>query len=253
MNRIVLESNKLSNYLDDNLSVGDNTIEFFKDGDYILEYINSTLVELEITVCDNVCVNLFVFSKDVDIKVNEKYQLGKNSELILKKFYFNRNVLENVVVNLNGESAKYVSKFSSISKGCEDYHLIINHNNHFVSSMISNKCIGIDKSKINIVIDSVLPKGNIDCVMDQTTRIINMGEVEAAIVPNMFIDDDSAYARHGSVISEFSMDDVFYLMSRGVSYEEAILLLIKGFIFSNIDVDMEKRGKIFSCLQELGR
>lgn len=253
MNRIVLEGNRLSNYLDDNVSVSDNTIEFLKTGDYILEYINSTDVKLEVIIDDNIRINLFVFSKDMDIKVSERYQLGEKSELTLKKFYFNKNVLEDVVVDLNGESAKYVGKFSSISKGREDYHLTINHNNHLASSIVSNKCIGLDGSKINIIVDSVLPKGNIDCVMDQTSRIISMGDVEAAIIPNMFIDDDSAYARHGSVISEFAMDDIFYLMSRDISYEEALLLLIKGFIFSNIDVDIEKRGKIFSCLQELGR
>ena len=45
--------------------------------------------------------------------------------------------------------------------------------------------------------------------------------------------------------------EIFYLMSRGISYSEAIHLLIKGFIFSNLIVDMEKRAMIFSIIQNL--
>ena len=68
----------------------------------------------------------------------------------------------------------------------------------------------------------------------------------------MFIDEDSVVAKHGSVIGGFREDEIFYLMSRGVSYQEAVNLLIKGFIFSNLVVDMEKRASILSIIQNLG-
>ena len=112
---------------------------------------------------------------------------------------------------------------------------------------------GLDKSKIKIQIDSVLDKGNYDCVMNQVSRILTLGEVEAEIIPNMFTHEDSVEAKHGSVIGSFRDEELFYLMSRGISFEEAITLLIKGFIFSNLIVDMEKRAKIFQIIQNLRR
>ena len=81
----------------------------------------------------------------------------------------------------------------------------------------------------------MLEKGNTDCIMDQNSRILTLGDVQAKIIPNMFIEEDSVEARHGSIIGSFDEEEVFYLMSRGISREEAILLLIKGFLFITSD------------------
>jgi len=41
-------------------------------------------------------------------------------------------------------------------------------------------------------------------------------------------------------------------MSRGIDYETAIKLIIKGMIISNINPDMEYREKILELLNDLG-
>ena len=69
----------------------------------------------------------------------------------------------------------------------------------------------------------------------------------------MFINEDSVEARHGSVVGRLDEEEIFYLMSRGIELDEAINLIIKGFIFSNLNVDMEKRGRIFQVIQNLRR
>ena len=75
-------------------------------------------------------------------------------------------------------------------------------------------------------IDSNLEKGNIDCIMEQDSRILTLGDVSAKIIPNMFIEENSVEARHGSIISSFNEEELFYLMSRGISKEEAMNLLV---------------------------
>ena len=89
--------------------------------------------------------------------------------------------------------------------------------------------------------------------MNQETRILTLGDVDAKIIPNMFIEENDVEARHGSIIGNFSDDEIFYLMSRGISKEEAILLLIKGYLFSNIIVDYEKREYIMNSILNLRR
>jgi len=41
---------------------------------------------------------------------------------------------------------------------------------------------------------------------------------------------------------------VFYLMSRGIEYNDAIKLLIKGYLFSNINADSSLREKILNVI-----
>ena len=55
-----------------------------------------------------------------------------------------------------------------------------------------------------------------------------MGECDTKISPNMFIDLDDVIAKHGSAIGTFKDDQVFYLMSKGINYNDALKLLIKG-------------------------
>jgi len=254
MRNIIIKHDKLEFYEDEELLICDNQIMFKKNGDYVLEYQDCFSVNLDIVVLDDCLVKLLVFGCDnKDIKISTHYSLGSRSNLILFGFYYNFKVNEETVVDLNGEFSKFSLGFSSISKGSLEYHIIVNHNHHHVESNISNKCIGLDGSSIKMQIDSVLEKGNIDCVMDQNTRILTLGDVNAEVIPNMFISEDSVEARHGSVIGGINSEDVFYLMSRGISLEEAVMLLIKGFIFSNLVVDMDKRAKIIQVIQDLRR
>lgn len=253
MSNIIIDNNILDDYKDSNIEISAKKIKFISSGKYTIEVINSSLVKLDIEVLDNIDIKLVIFSCDNNLEVNNHYIIGKNSNLNIYKFYYNKNVNENIVVDLNGEKSCINYKFSSISRGVEEYHIIVNHNHHNVSSRISNKCVGLDNSSIKLVIDSVLDKGNIDCIMDQNSRILALGDMDACIIPNMFIEEDSVNARHGSVIGKISDEDIFYLMSRGISENDAINLMVKGLIISNLDLDMELRAKIFECLQEIKR
>lgn len=253
MNRIIIDRNKLDSFEDQNISILKNTITFRNSGEYTLEYVDSTDICLEVILLDSVAVTLFVCSKGNRVKVSNHYKLGKNSNLVLFVFYYNLKVIEDFIVDLNGEHSKFSLNFSSLCVGDEIYHMVIHHNHHHVSSNICNKCIGFDGASIHFQIDSNLEKGNTDCVMDQYTRIVNIGDVQASVIPNMFIEEDDVEARHGTAIGRFHENDLFYLMSRGICYDEAILLLMKGFIFSNLAVDMEKRAMIYEAIQEVSK
>lgn len=248
MNKIVIDSNKLNSYCDNNINVKDGIIEFVSGGDYSLELIDCSDIDINIIIRDNVCVKLFIMGIDNDINSKFIYKLGNNSNLILFKFYNNKSVSEYEEVYLEGSYSKVSYNFSSICSGKEEYKIRIFHNNNYVSSYISNKCIGNDGSKISFDIDSILDKGNIGCSMDQNTKVMCMGDVDCKVEPNMYIEEDDVEARHGSVIGKFNDECIFYLMSRGISEDEAIKLLIKGFILSNLVVDDDKRDKILDII-----
>lgn len=253
MKSIILNNNYLEDYSDNNIEIKQNKITFKKDGNYQIEYKNSNNINLELDLSDNVEIKLFIYSENLEINSKHLYNLNKNSKLILYQFYNNKNVFEEKIINLNGENSTIYQGFSSISINNEEYHIIVNHNNKKVKSQIYNKCIGCNNSSIKFIINSILKKGNTECIMDQNTKILTLGDTDASIVPNMFIEEDSVEAKHGSVISGINNDDIFYLMTRGITNNEAVTLLIKGFIFSNLSVDIELRAKILNCISNLRR
>ena len=247
---IIVNKNKIKKVNRDNVFISGNTIKFISNCEYVLDIVLSDNIDLDIIVEDNVCVKLFIFCKGCSIKNKILYKLGNSSNLILFKFYNNMRVDSYEEIVLSGKYSKISYNFSLISSVEDNYKIKIFHNNNYVSSCISNRCIGLDNSVVRFDIDSILDKGNVGCVMDQDTKVMCMGDVVADIKPNMYIEEDDVEARHGSVIGKFSDDVKFYLMSRGILEEEAIKLLVKGFLMSNLVVDMDSSDKVIDAIND---
>ena len=250
MNKILVDNNKVSIY--GNIKKDNEIIYIYEDGEYEIEYKDSSYVKLELNIDKNIKVKLFKIANNKLDKVNNRYIINSNSNLLLYKFYNINNIDEEIVFDLEGKNAKVDYYFSNICSNNEKYRIVINHNSPNTYSNISNKSIAIN-GKIDFTIDSYLPKKSHDCVLDQNTKIINLGDNYSTIRPNMYIDLDLVEARHGSVIGRFSDDELFYLMSRGIKYNDCIKLLVNGYIFSNLDVDMDKRKIISDIINKYWR
>ena len=250
MNKIIIDKNKLLDYKDKYINIKNNNIDFISNNEYMVEVINTKKLDLVINVKDNVLVKVFIYSIDNDIDISVKYVLGNNSKLCIEKFYNNINTVVKEDIYLDGEYSEIDYRLSGISRYTDDYKINIYHNNLHVRSNISNKYMGIDGSKITYKIDSILEKGNTDCYMNQDTKIMCMGDVDARIEPNMLIDEDDVEARHGSVIGKFNYDDLFYLMSRGISEVDAMSLMIRGFILSHLVINDYYREKILDIIKK---
>ncbi len=68
----------------------------------------------------------------------------------------------------------------------------------------------------------------------------------------MYTYDNSTTAVHSSVIGNVSEDELFYLMSRGISYDDSIKLIVKGNILSNINIPDEYWQKINDIIDSSG-
>ena len=246
MNKIIVKNNIVNNYQDDTIKIEDNIIKVVKDSDYEIEYIDCDKVELIINII-NSRVNIMESSFDNTLEINNIYNIN-NGGVKINKFYTNEGVKEKIVVNLNKEEDYIYYNFSSITKGIEEYIMDINHNAKNTLSNISNKLVALKNSKINFTINSNVYKECNGSILEQNTRIVTMDKCDAKIQPNMFIDLDDVEARHGSVIGTFKDDQIFYLMSKGISYNDTLKLLIKGYLLGNVMVNFDVRKKIIDII-----
>jgi len=252
MNKIIVVENKIIPYDNSDIVIDNNTIKFINNGNFYIEYIDSDNISVNIELHDNVCVNLFEYSNNKDINVDNKYYLNRNSSLIVSKFYSNNNTSEKINVYLKGDKANIKYNFSSISNNDDKYTINIYHVCKNTSSDIFNRTVAKEESTNIFDINSYVDNGIKDCYLNQQTKIVTLGESNNKINPNMFIGEESTTAVHSSVIGSISEDDLFYLMSRGISYGDSINLIVKGMILSNINVNMEYREKILKILDILG-
>lgn len=252
MNKIKVVENRIIPFDNSDVIIDNNSIRFINNGDYYIEYIDSNNVNIDIELDDNVCVNLFEYSSNEDINIDNRYILNRNSSLIISKFYANDNTNEVINIYLNKDKANVKYNFSSIGSNYDKYTINIYHNGMKTSSDIYNRTIAKNGSSNIFDINSFVDNGIIDCYLNQQTKIITLGDSDNKINPNMFIGDNSTTAVHSSTIGNISEDDLFYLMSRGIDYDTSVKLIVKGMILSNINANMETRERILKILDGLG-
>ena len=120
------------------------------------------------------------------------------------------------------------------------------------SSDIFNRVIAKENSSNYFDINSYVDNGIKNCYLNQSTKIVSLGESANRVNPNMFISEDDVTAIHSSTIGSINEDDLFYLMSKGINYSDSVKLIVKGMILSNINPDMEYREKILNILDTIG-
>ena len=252
MNKISIVNNKIIPLDNDDVIIDDNIISFNNNGNYLIEYIDSNDIDIIININDSVCIQLFEYSDNENINTNIKYYLNKNSSLIVSKFYCNGNTNEKVNIYLNKKMASIKYNFSSISNNDNFYKINVYHLDNNTSSDVFNRIVAKENSSNYFDINSYVDNGIKDCYLNQSTKIVTLDDSDNRVNPNMFISEEDVTAIHSSTIGSINEEDLFYLMSRGISYNDSVKLIIKGMILSNINPDMENMERILSILDSIG-
>ncbi len=247
MNKILVGNNGI--YLDDK-KCRNNTIKIDNDGEYSLEYIDNGNYHIKFIINGN--VKIVESSFDRELVINNEYMIEKGMLKVIK-FYDNLSVNENNDIELCNEGSKVDYYIANICRGVEDYIININHKHKKTESNIVNKSVALKNSHVHFIVNSKVPRNADKSILNQNTRIVTMGDCDAKISPNMYIDLEDVIAKHGSIIGTFKDEDVFYLMSKGISYNDALKLLIKGYLLSKLEIDVDLRMRILSIIDTYWR
>lgn len=207
-------------------------IKVLNDTDIQIYYEDEDESKLDVLIelKENVNCNLYELKKEQDVKIQYKYYLSQNSNLVIHKFYDCKNVKELDIIELNGENANIDYKFHTISKENQKYDIMIYHNSCKTKSKILNKGVNIENGELIFNVTGVVYNGVTDCEVDQNNRIITMNNNKCSINPNLLIEENDVIANHSALIGKFNEKEIFYLMSRGIKREDAIRLLTRGFL-----------------------
>lgn len=207
-------------------------INVLEDTDIQIYYENEEELKLDImvNVSNDVCCNIYELKKGQDVKIQYKYYMETKSNLQIHKFYDCNVVKELDIIELNGEYASIDYKMHTISKNTQKYDVVVYHNSRCTKSNIVSKGVNIKDGSLSFNITGTVYNGIVDCELSQNSRIITMNEKPCNINPNLLIEENDVVANHAALIGKFNEEEIFYLMSRGITREDAIKLLTKGFL-----------------------
>ena len=202
-------------------------IRDLNDGIYKISSKNNCL---DLNILGN--VTIYLINENID-KIN--LNLKENSNLF---FYdFRENNQNNISVNINNSKVHYNYSFkNNTDTECVINNNIKGNNNESYLSIrnISNK--GLSKIIINV---KVFEDTTDNIALEDLKGINNGGNV--LVEPNIVALSNEVVANHLTTIGGVDKASLFYLMSKGINESNAKEILLKGFIYSNMD-DFIKTG-----------
>ncbi len=200
---------------------------------------NNGIKHVIITLEKAAKLTYFLWQKAGELNVRYDIYLKQDAELTFYSMTSsNENILMNPTVYLQEQGAKVqiTNVFLALGKAevsCDSNIL------HEQGSTISNHesyIIALDQAVVKVNNNSKIVKGAKGSNANQVTKGLNIGDNSQIIAdPNLFIEEHDVIAHHGAAIGSLNKDELFYLMSRGLTEEQASKIIIMGFLQPLLD------------------
>ena len=190
---------------------------------------------VEINCNEHSNVNYIQFSHaEKEIKEYVNQYLDESSNLSLNTFSFNEtkaNLMYNTYLYSEKAKAEFCHCVCNISNQEQDYILNVYHLKPYTYSIMRNYGIAKNSSILHIDSNGIIKKGCFKSELSQKSKGIIL-DLHSAISANplLQIDEYDVLANHGASIGAIDEDDLYYLMSRGLSKQMSEALIVNAFI-----------------------
>ena len=174
---------------------------------WINDLNNNNLEELNITLLDGSRLLYNKYTKDIK---NLKINIQENNDTTLE---FNYSLYQSIKASITIDSK------------------VLGNNNK-----CSMNVYGVNDKDGAIVVNatgSVLENIK-DNDLLENIRILMLNDSENVIVPNLLVGSNEVSVNHNATISSLDTNYLYYLNSKGLSYEDAKKLIVKGFLKSKL-------------------
>ena len=219
--------------------------------------------ELEICDVNKLTISLLndssLLIKILNLKVCENVKItakvGRNCHLkVVFADFSNASYEVNSCVDLNEEGAECEWHLASLSnnKDNKKFDISFNHNVGHTKALMGNYGVAKDESKIIFSGVNHIKEGAKKSITSQNAKIIVFDRNAIGVAsPILKIDENDVKASHAAIVGQLNSDHMFYLMSRGLSKENARQLITLGYLepISKL-FNAENKEKIKNAIEE---
>lgn len=187
--------------------------------------------DINLNVVRDAKSRVLLFSK-LKSSVNLNVKINENANLKIDVISMNSATMDNYNFDLVGEYANLEMNVLSLTKNAKkEFRYFVNHLAPETKSTVSNYGISFEKGINNFKVNGIIKPNMKNSDVRQLTKGLILDPTgECLAEPILLIDYYDVKAYHGATIGKISDDDLFYLMSRGLSKDEAFMLIINGIL-----------------------
>lgn len=202
-------------------------------------FLVSNQISVDIELEENSHLDYVIFN-DVDAKNSIlNIKMAKNSTLKLYNIILSSKsteLKENITLQESGANCEIINVLLAYNQAMINSDINIYHNVGYTTSIFENYGIAKDEGMLLLNNNATIKKGASKAVASQKAKGLTLSEkAKIKAMPNLYIDEYDVIANHSAAIGSISKDDLFYLMSRGLSVNDATNLVVMGFIKPIID------------------
>ena len=232
--------------IDNNIETTDIVVDI--DTDMLVDLTDSNK-NINIHIAKGVCFKGFVKTNKTSNNIN--YLIDEDCDVKINKLSIDCS--DNVTIKMNDINSRVKYTTSVINYSDNNYVQKVIHNSSNTKSVITNHCINIDNNEFKFIVDGICEKNLEGISFKQDNRIINLKDGKSNILPNLIVDTNEVEASHSAYIGTFNEDDIFYMMSRGLTKNECEDLLIKAFLISNMDLTEDERNIYCGIIETINK
>lgn len=204
---------------------------------YLITYQSKNInIEYDFVLEESSSLELFTnfnTRKNNDLDLNMNFNLNENARLkLMKALIYSGNIKLSTSVNLQGKKSACEIEVLNIGNKNNVFTIdqFVRHLNKSTISNINNSLISNQMSKLNYSVSGFIAKGNEMSKAHQNNKGIMLSDkCEIEVEPKLFIDEYNVEASHGAAIGQMDEMQLYYLLSRGLTEQEARSLIIFGY------------------------
>ncbi|MBR3660620.1 MAG: SufD family Fe-S cluster assembly protein [Bacilli bacterium] len=217
MNKIIVDTDKLVQEVNDDL---------------YLEVIESKTLSLKIV--SNKKIKLLIKVLNSDVKIN--LELLNNINLAINSLGINSSISYDIKIKDN-TNLLVVDSIISNNDSINNINICDDGSNNNIEFYTNG--INLKNKKLYFNLNGMVSKNSINTSLSENSKIINVGDGDSKIIPNLIINTKEVIASHSAYIGTFKSEDLYYLASRGISLKYAKKLLIKSILLSKMTIEKE--------------
>lgn len=189
-------------------------------------------LEISVGKGSNLALRIINFGQSADGKIIAKVEENGELQAIMADFSNGKSNVD-VSIELVGMQAKGIWKLSALSSNQDDkkFNIHFRHLAPFTYGLMDNYGVARNSSRLVFSGANDIVHGAKNSKTRQNAKIIVFDEGAIAKAdPRLNIDENEVEASHAAVVGKLNDEHLFYLMSRGLSLDEAKRLITLGYL-----------------------
>lgn len=124
------------------------------------------------------------------------------------------------------------------------WNLLAHHLAKRTIANVNNQAIVLKNAVMNLDIIGKIDNGYSGSETHQMSRIMNMGDgLNTTVHPQLLIEENDVAASHAASVGQANEEHIYYLQSRGLSREQALKLIVLGYLMPIVELIPEDETK----------